>query len=87
WVQGRSTDDGWISFPKDGLNVYRDGSRSWGNVAAEKADLNGVSTKWVQGKDDRDGWIDFSYYGVNVFRHDEGTKRWGVIGVNRIDHH
>ncbi|MEV4246722.1 hypothetical protein AB0J63_25285 [Streptosporangium canum] len=87
WVQGRSTDDGWISFPKDGLNVYRDGSRSWGNVAAEKADLNGVSTKWVQGKDDRDGWIDFSYYGVNVFRHDEGTKRWGVVGVNRIDHH
>ncbi|MEV4187763.1 hypothetical protein AB0J28_40675 [Streptosporangium canum] len=87
WVQGKSTDDGWISFPKDGLNVYRDGSRSWGNVAAEKADLNGVSTKWVQGKDDRDGWIDFSYYGVNVFRHDEGTKRWGVMGVNRIDHH
>lgn len=87
WVQGRSTDDGWISFPKDRLNVYRDGSRSWGNVAAEKADLNGVSTKWVQGKGDRDGWIDFSYYGVNVFRHDEGTKRWGVIGVNRIDHH
>ncbi|OUC98757.1 hypothetical protein [Streptosporangium minutum] len=87
WVQGRSADDGWISFPKDGLNVYRDGTRSWGNVAAEKADLNGVSTKWVQGKGDRDGWIDFSYYGVNVFRHDEGTKRWGVLGVNRIDHH
>ncbi|WP_160826811.1 hypothetical protein [Actinomadura sp. J1-007] len=42
WVQGRSTSDGWISFPQGGINVYRDGAQQWGTVAADKADINGV---------------------------------------------
>jgi hypothetical protein len=89
WVQGRSTDDGWISFPKGGLNVYRDGTQTWGIVSADKADLNGVNAKWVQGRGDRDGWISFSYYGVNVMRHEEGGtgSTWGGVGVKWVAQH
>ncbi|TDB94836.1 hypothetical protein E1267_42465 [Nonomuraea longispora] len=89
YVKGLNTGEGDITFIPGGVKVWRTrGSGEGGTLFAEKADFNGVNAKWVQGKGDRDGWIGFSYYGVNVLRHDGGAgKRWGVIGVHRIDHH
>ncbi|MFB8167226.1 hypothetical protein ACFC60_04635, partial [Kitasatospora purpeofusca] len=44
WVQGRSTSDGWIEFPAEGLRVLRDGGHDLGTVTAGKAELNELST-------------------------------------------
>ncbi|MGO4458090.1 hypothetical protein AB4039_12400 [Streptomyces sp. M-16] len=45
WVQGRTTGDGWIEFPANGLNVFQGaGDRQWGTVAAGTADLDDVVT-------------------------------------------
>ncbi|NUW43663.1 hypothetical protein [Nonomuraea rhodomycinica] len=71
WVQGRSTDDGWISFPKEGLNVRKGAGQAWGSVFADKADLNGVNTAWVQGRSADDGWITFPVEGLKVHRKDD----------------
>ncbi|WP_433189779.1 hypothetical protein [Actinoallomurus sp. CA-150999] len=88
WVQGKNTDDGWISFPKSGLNVYQNGTRTWGTVAADNADLNSVTAKKVQGRGDRNGWISFAGYGINVQQQgDDGTGAWGGVGVKWIAQH
>ncbi|MFJ4667405.1 hypothetical protein, partial [Kitasatospora purpeofusca] len=44
WVQGRSTSDGWIEFPAEGLRVLRDGGHDLGTVTAGKADLDELNT-------------------------------------------
>ncbi|MFF4615179.1 hypothetical protein [Nonomuraea jabiensis] len=88
YVQGRNFDDGWISFPSEGLNVKRAGGAGWGTVFADKADLNGVNTSWVQGRNSSDGWISFPSEGLNVKRaggEDLGTvfaDKANLTGVN-----
>ncbi|MGV9379074.1 hypothetical protein ACWDRB_24875 [Nonomuraea sp. NPDC003707] len=71
WVQGRSTDDGWIGFSKDGLDVRKGAGHAWGTVHADKADLNGINTEWVQGRSADDGWITFPVEGLKVHRKDD----------------
>ncbi|MFE2595162.1 hypothetical protein ACFXCZ_01440 [Streptomyces sp. NPDC059396] len=83
WVQGRDTGDGWIEFPKSGVNVFQDGKREWGTVAAEKADVNSVRTKWVWGRNDTDGWIEFPETGLNVFHGDQ--REWGTVAAAKAD--
>ncbi|MGW0595423.1 hypothetical protein, partial [Streptosporangium sp. NPDC002607] len=81
-VQGRSTDDGKITFPKDGLDV-RQGSGAWGTVHADKADLNGINTEWVQGRSADDGWISFPKEGVNVRK--GAGQAWGTVFADKAD--
>ncbi|MFI7129171.1 hypothetical protein ACIBQ1_25935 [Nonomuraea sp. NPDC050153] len=84
WVQGRSHDDGWISFPKEGLNVRRGSGQDWGNVFADKADLNGVNTRWVQGRTAADGWISFPTSGLQVSRGGTDTPTQGNVYAESI---
>ncbi|GAA3416129.1 hypothetical protein GCM10018952_43230 [Streptosporangium vulgare] len=68
WVQGRSTEDGWISFPRFGIQVSRGGTDSAkdGVVYTENIYAN-----------DRD---DSSF--VNL--HSEGITVYSPNGRNRI---
>jgi hypothetical protein len=50
WVWGLNDEDGWISFPPTGINVYSGTSRNWGTVEAGKADLNELVTGRAQVK-------------------------------------
>ncbi|MEU0564560.1 hypothetical protein ABZ297_04040 [Nonomuraea sp. NPDC005983] len=82
WVQGRSADDGKITFPKDGLDV-RNGSGARGTVHADKADLNGINTEWVQGRSADDGWIGFSKDGLDVRK--GAGHAWGTVHADKAD--
>ncbi|MEV4018281.1 hypothetical protein AB0J35_48080 [Nonomuraea angiospora] len=84
WVQGRNSDDGWISFPKEGLNVRRGSGQDWGTVFADKADLNGVNTRWVQGRTAADGWISFPTSGLQVSRGGTDTPTQGNVYADSI---
>ncbi|MEV5573286.1 hypothetical protein AB0L06_24850 [Spirillospora sp. NPDC052269] len=85
WVQGRNADDGWISFPKDGLNIRKGTGKTWGSVFADKADLNGVNTAWVQGRSADDGWITFPVEGLKVHRKDDDHLTHLVVGYATHD--
>ncbi|MEV6154263.1 hypothetical protein AB0L53_28325 [Nonomuraea sp. NPDC052129] len=82
WVQGRGADDGWISFPKEGLNVRKGAGQSWGSVFADRADLNGVNTGWVQGRSTDDGKITFPKDGLDVR---QGSGAWGTVHADKAD--
>jgi hypothetical protein len=84
WVQGRSADDGRISFTEEGLNVRRAGGQDWGTVFADKADLNGVNTSWVQGRSTEAGWIGFYSEGLQVYR-GQGNHNWGIVQADQAD--
>ncbi|MEV0624049.1 hypothetical protein AB0I81_62800 [Nonomuraea sp. NPDC050404] len=84
WVQGRNSDDGWISFPKEGLNVRRGSGQDWGTVFADKADLNGVNTRWVQGRTADDGWISFPTSGLQVSRGGTDNPTQGYVYADSI---
>ncbi|WP_157429796.1 hypothetical protein [Actinomadura oligospora] len=84
-VRGRNADDGWISFPKEGLNVRKGTGKTWGSVFADRADLNGVNTTWVQGRSADDGWITFPVEGLKVHRKDDNHLTHLVVGYATHD--
>ncbi|MFE2041244.1 hypothetical protein ACFXAZ_09985 [Streptomyces sp. NPDC059477] len=46
-VQGRKDEDGWISFPERGVNVYHGPTSTPGVITAARADVDGVNTAWA----------------------------------------
>lgn len=78
WVQGPNADDGRISFPKNGLNVYQNGSQNWGTVTADRALLNSVTTLWAGGPNSGAGGITFPEGGV-LIRRTVGSTEWGTV--------
>ncbi|MGW6504354.1 hypothetical protein [Nonomuraea angiospora] len=87
-VQGRNTDDAYISFSEEGLTVRRaggsDGTVFAGKVQADKAAFNGVNTNWVQGKSTDDGWISFPEDGLHVYK-GQGNQNWGTVAADKAD--
>ncbi|MEV4383542.1 hypothetical protein [Streptosporangium sp. NPDC049644] len=81
WVQGRSADDGWISFPKEGLNVRKGAGQAWGTVFADKVDVNDVITNQVHGSGEGKGYIQFldQDKGVRIFG---GVSAGWIRGLN-----
>ncbi|WP_327044038.1 hypothetical protein OG320_19930 [Microbispora sp. NBC_01189] len=76
WVQGRSADDGWITFPKEGLHVHRKDGSKLTHLVVGYATLDIVKTRIVRGLKDDDGWISFRREGLNIHRErgmDRGT--------------
>ncbi|WP_049568588.1 hypothetical protein [Streptomyces sp. SBT349] len=70
WVWGLNDEDGWISFPSTGINVYHGRSRNWGTVEAGKADLNELLTGEgrVKGHLVVDGGMNLSHEGQRIFQ-------------------
>ncbi|MFB7620303.1 hypothetical protein [Kitasatospora sp. NPDC056181] len=82
-VQGRSNDDGWITFPDRGVNVYHGPTNVPGVVTAARADVDGVNTKWAGSRDAGAGWIEFTSLGAGL--HKDGTQELGTLTADRAD--
>ncbi|RKT12200.1 hypothetical protein BX285_6167 [Streptomyces sp. 1114.5] len=82
-VHGRTAGDGWIDFPRSGLNVHQGGSTQLGTLSADRAEVDRVNTKSVHGRNSTDGWIDFPQSGVDV--HKDGQPGRGTIWADRAD--
>ncbi|MEU8196418.1 hypothetical protein AB0C10_21790, partial [Microbispora amethystogenes] len=76
-VQGRHADDGWISFPKEGLNVRKGAGQAWGTVFADTADVNSVITNQVHGSGEGKGYIQF-------LEQDKGVRIFGGVSAGWI---
>ncbi|MFI6603288.1 hypothetical protein ACIBHX_44235 [Nonomuraea sp. NPDC050536] len=83
WVQGRNADDGWISFPQDGLRVHQNGRDESGNVSAHGGHIDVVHAQRIHGQDPSDGWISFWQHGLRVHR--DGQKIFGAVTLSKVD--
>ncbi|MFC5748075.1 hypothetical protein [Actinomadura rugatobispora] len=80
WVQGSNADDGWISFPKDGLNVYEAGTHERGNVVAERVKAFGF-----KGLRASDGWVMPSEGGIYVYGNEKMADVMGYVTAGLIN--
>ncbi|GAA0941259.1 hypothetical protein [Nonomuraea longicatena] len=80
WVQGRSTDDGWISFPKTGLQVSMGGTDTARGGAVYTEFVYAKDVPWEQGG----GWINLHSEGITVYVDKAGGPDFGSV-TGRID--
>ncbi|MGW6913321.1 hypothetical protein ACWGB8_05795 [Kitasatospora sp. NPDC054939] len=82
-VQGRTDDNGWITFPDSGVNVYHGPTSVPGVVTAARADVDGINTRWAGSRDAGAGWIEFPGSGVRVLR--DGSEDLGTVTADKAD--
>ncbi|MFE6871279.1 hypothetical protein ACFVFS_32565 [Kitasatospora sp. NPDC057692] len=82
-VQGRTDDNGWITFPDSGVHVYHGPTDVPGVVTAARADLDGVNTRWAGSRDAGAGWIEFTPSGASLHKDGNGTA--GDITAGKAD--
>ncbi|MEU5864319.1 hypothetical protein ABZ815_24320 [Nonomuraea sp. NPDC047529] len=75
WVQGRSTDDGWIAFSRFGLQVYTGGTGTAtpGSVYADS--IRAKDAPYGQGG----GWINLHDEGMTVYLSKDGSNGLGSV--------
>ncbi|MFE5587208.1 hypothetical protein [Kitasatospora sp. NPDC056531] len=82
-VQGRTNDNGWITFPDSGVNVYHGPTNVPGVVTAARADVDGVNTKWAGSRDAGAGWVEFTPSGASL--HKDGNGAPGDITAGKAN--